>query len=162
LVHCGCGWLGRFNSGAGCSCIIFFWLTLPPLPLRRLRELYGDSNAEALAKRDQALAVLFSRSGWTQEELAKKEGTTQQSVTYRMRFGRFFEFYNHGCKCRNPPEKPHRAPLPILLGTDRQEGQRARPLRSGAATLIWRPGCAATAHADHVDETCCTARPLKN
>lgn len=55
----------------------------------RLRELYGDSNAEAVAKRDQALAVFFYRSGWTQEHLAKKEGKSQKWVDFRLRFGRF-------------------------------------------------------------------------
>ena len=57
----------------------------------RLRELYGDRSIEA-AKRDQAMAVLFIRSGWTQEKLAEKEGTTQQSIAYRLRFGRFVDF----------------------------------------------------------------------
>ena len=35
---------------------------------------------------------MFYRSGWTQEELAAKEATTQQSIAYRMRFGRFLNF----------------------------------------------------------------------
>ena len=58
----------------------------------RLRALYGDSSAEAAAKRDQAMADLFWRSGWTQEDLAAKEGQTQQWVSYRLRFGRFLNF----------------------------------------------------------------------
>lgn len=58
----------------------------------KLRELYGDSSAEASAKRDQALAVLFYRSGWTQEELAKKEGKSQRWIAYRLCFGRFLNF----------------------------------------------------------------------
>ena len=53
---------------------------------------YGASNAEAAALRDQALAKLFSRSGWTQEKLAEKEEKTQQWVAYRLRFGRFLHF----------------------------------------------------------------------
>jgi len=57
-----------------------------------LRHLYGDSNIEAAAKRDQALADLFRRSHWTQEQLAKKEGKTQQWVANRLRFGRFLNF----------------------------------------------------------------------
>jgi hypothetical protein len=57
---------------------------------------------EAAAKRDQALAVLFYRSGWTQEELAKKEAEltnkpmSQQRVAERLRFGRFLNFTASG------------------------------------------------------------------
>jgi hypothetical protein len=58
----------------------------------KLAETYGETSIEAAAKRDQALALLFHRSGWTQEELARKEGKTQQWVAYRMRFGRFLNF----------------------------------------------------------------------
>lgn len=57
-----------------------------------IRATYGDSNAEAHALRDQALATLFHRSGWTQEELAKVEHCTQQKIAYRLRFGRFLGF----------------------------------------------------------------------
>jgi hypothetical protein len=35
---------------------------------------------------------LFYRSGWTQEELAKKEGKSPQWVAQRIRFGRFLNF----------------------------------------------------------------------
>ncbi len=62
------------------------------LERKKLRELYGDSSTEAGAKRDQALAVLFYKSGWTQEELAEKEAKTRQWVAYRLRFGRFLNF----------------------------------------------------------------------
>ena len=55
----------------------------------RLRELYGNSSIEAAAKRDQALAVLFHRSGWTQDELAAKEGKSPQQIARQLRFGRF-------------------------------------------------------------------------
>jgi hypothetical protein len=40
----------------------------------RLRGLYGDSRKEAGARFEQALAKLFHVSGWTLEELARKEG----------------------------------------------------------------------------------------
>jgi hypothetical protein len=39
-----------------------------------------------------ALAALFHRSNWTQEQLAKKEHKTIAWVSYRLRFGRFFNF----------------------------------------------------------------------
>lgn len=58
----------------------------------RLRELYGDTRAEAGAKFEQALAALFHQSGWTQEELAKKEGKSQDWISLRLRFGRFLNF----------------------------------------------------------------------
>jgi hypothetical protein len=58
----------------------------------KLRALYGDNSIEAAAKRDQALAILFARSNWTQEELAEKEGKSQSWIQYRLRFGRFLHF----------------------------------------------------------------------
>jgi transcriptional regulator with XRE-family HTH domain len=57
-----------------------------------LRETYGESSIEAAAKRDQALAKLFYRSGWTQEELAEKEGCGQQAIGRRLKFGQFLTF----------------------------------------------------------------------
>src|SRR5260370_34348862 len=60
----------------------------------KLRNTDGHSSIEAAAKRDQALAILFYRSGWPQEQLAKKEGRTHQWVSCRMRFGRFLNFAN--------------------------------------------------------------------
>lgn len=47
-----------------------------------LCETYGESGGRA--KRDQALALLFWRSNWTQEE-----GKSQSWVDYRLRFGGF-------------------------------------------------------------------------
>jgi hypothetical protein len=70
----------------------------------RLRELYGDSSADASAKRDQALAILFYRSGWTQEELAAKEGKSQAWVVCRLRFGRFLNFITAVIKSENLPK----------------------------------------------------------
>lgn len=57
-----------------------------------LLETYGESSREAGAKRDQGLATLFYRSGWTQEDLAKKEGMSQQRIGQSLRFGRFLDF----------------------------------------------------------------------
>jgi hypothetical protein len=57
-----------------------------------IRATYGDSSAEAAAKRDQALAALFYRCGWTLEEVAKVEGKGKSWVAYRLRFGQFLAF----------------------------------------------------------------------
>lgn len=70
----------------------------------RLRELYGENSTQAAAKRDQALAVLFARSGWTQEQLAQKEKRSPQWVARRLRFGRFLNFSPMG---ENPDSLPN-------------------------------------------------------
>lgn len=59
---------------------------------QQIRETYGDSGIEAAALRDQALAKLFHRSGWTQERLAAKEGCSRSRVTQRLTFGAFLAF----------------------------------------------------------------------
>jgi transcriptional regulator with XRE-family HTH domain len=58
----------------------------------QLRETYGENRTDAGAKFEQALAALFHRSGWTQQELADKEGKSQQWIAVRLRFGRFLDF----------------------------------------------------------------------
>lgn len=63
---------------------------------QQIRETYGDSSKEAVARRDQALAALFYRSGWTQEELAKKEGKSPQWIARRVKFGCFLNFSPFG------------------------------------------------------------------
>ena len=57
-----------------------------------LRETYGDSKRGAGVRYEQELARLFARSGWTQEELAKKEGRSQNYVSAHLCFGRFVKF----------------------------------------------------------------------
>src|SRR5262249_24824395 len=58
----------------------------------KLRQMYGDKSNEAAAKRNQALAALFYRSCWTQEQLANKEGKSPQHIAQSLRFGRFLSF----------------------------------------------------------------------
>jgi len=70
---------------------------------QRLRETYGDSSIEAAAKRDQAMATLFIRSGWTQDKLAEKESTTQSNIAKRLRFGRFLSFSPTGLNAETTP-----------------------------------------------------------
>ena len=58
----------------------------------RIRETYGENRTEAGNLAEQALAKLFIDSGWSQDELAIREGKTQQWVAYRIRFGRFLVY----------------------------------------------------------------------
>lgn len=110
-----------------------------------LEELYGNSSAGAAAKRDQALADLFCRSGWTLEQLAKKEGITLRSIGRRMLFGRFLNFGPSGTKSeflpRNLTERRFRG---FWDQTDRtaNEGARFRQVRRLMAeqtTIAKRP-----------------------
>ena len=67
---------------------------------RRMNEAQYDAERAKLAptKKDagirweQELALLFVRSGWTQEELAKREGKSQQRISDWLRFGKFLNF----------------------------------------------------------------------
>jgi len=70
-----------------------------------LRRLYGDSSTEAIAKRDQAMALLFARTGWTQERLAQKERMSQKWVDLRLRFGRFLSFSTTVLNSENPTKE---------------------------------------------------------
>ena len=48
---------------------------------QRIRATYGDTKGEAGARFEQELSRLFAVAkgrGWNQEDLAKKEGKTQQ------------------------------------------------------------------------------------
>ncbi|MGC2348546.1 MAG: hypothetical protein WA553_01310, partial [Methylocella sp.] len=52
-------------------------------------------------------AVLFHRSGWTQEELAKKERQGRQFISRRIIFGRFLTFLENaptGVNAEFPPK----------------------------------------------------------
>ena len=80
----------------------------------RIRAMYGDSGA----LRDQALALLFHRSHWTQEQLVKAEGCTQDRVEQWLRFGKFLSL-NPGVP-KNLREGRFRCYLLQIEGTDEQ------------------------------------------
>jgi hypothetical protein len=63
---------------------------------------YGQNASEANGRREQEWAKLFYRSGW-QEELAKKEGKSQQHIARRVLFGRFLNLHHDGV---NPESLP--------------------------------------------------------
>jgi hypothetical protein len=56
------------------------------------RAKLADQRKHAGARFDQELAKLFLHSGWTQDELAKREGKGQTWVNYNLRFGSFLRF----------------------------------------------------------------------
>ena len=62
-----------------------------------------DVRKHAGARFDQELATLFYRSGWTQEQLAKKEGKSQQHIQRHLLFGRFLNFTPFGVNPENTP-----------------------------------------------------------
>lgn len=62
---------------------------------QRIRDLFGDSRSDAGTRWEQALAQLFWRSGWTQEELASKEGKSKSWISQRLIFGRFLTFVDN-------------------------------------------------------------------
>jgi transcriptional regulator with XRE-family HTH domain len=58
----------------------------------RERAKIAKTKAEAGVRWEQELARLFARSGWTQKELAKKEGLGETHISYLLRFGQFLDF----------------------------------------------------------------------
>lgn len=72
---------------------------------QRIRDLFGDSKADAGGRWEQALAKLFWQSGWHQDEIAVKENKKQPWVSKRIQFGRFLSF------CENIPDRNNHAML---------------------------------------------------
>jgi len=68
-----------------------------------LRDAYGNNKTQAGARWEQELAKLFDRSGWTQEQLAKKEGMSQRRTSELLKFGQFLGFSATGAKIENGP-----------------------------------------------------------
>jgi transcriptional regulator with XRE-family HTH domain len=58
----------------------------------RERAKIAKTKAEAGVRWEQELARLFHRSGWTQAELAKKEGKSHQLISNLIKFGEFLAF----------------------------------------------------------------------
>jgi hypothetical protein len=52
----------------------------------KIRETYGNNKQQASIRWEQELAALFYRSGWTQDELAKKEERRRTYIVYLLRF----------------------------------------------------------------------------
>jgi hypothetical protein len=75
----------------------------------KLRETYGDNKQQAGIRWQQALALLFYRSGWTQEQLAKKEGVTGSYIDKMARYGRFLTFSEKHTVSNNLSETYFRA-----------------------------------------------------
>jgi hypothetical protein len=53
------------------------------LERERIRSTYGDSTSEAGVRFEQELARLFTKCGWSQEQIAAKENMSQQWVAGR-------------------------------------------------------------------------------
>lgn len=70
---------------------------------QQLLATYGENKSEANGLREQALAALYHRTGWTQNELAKVEGVSQQHVGRWLLFGAFLAFTPTGCNTQKPP-----------------------------------------------------------
>jgi len=113
----------------------------------QIRATYGDSSIEAAALRDQALAALFHRSGWTQEQLAGKEGKERSYIARRLLFGKFLAFVSTGHNSEKPPrgltERRFRSyweRCDKASGNEYQRFTQVLRLIEEETTLVSRPG----------------------
>jgi hypothetical protein len=67
------------------------------------RAKLAPDKAAAAVRWEQSLAVLFARSNWTQDMLAKKEGKSQRWISYRLTFGHFLTFSTTVLKAETLP-----------------------------------------------------------
>jgi transcriptional regulator with XRE-family HTH domain len=74
----------------------------------RLRLTYGENANHANARREQALAALFHRSQWTQEDLARVEGKSRNHISQLLTFGRFLGFVATATNAELPPDLTER------------------------------------------------------
>jgi hypothetical protein len=82
------------------------------------------------ATHEQALAALFHRSGWTQEELAKKEGRERRYIGRQLVFGRFLSFGPMGPNLESTPKNlTERKFRSYWEQTDKSPNERSRFMR---------------------------------
>jgi hypothetical protein len=109
----------------------------------KLREAYGDNSIEAGARRDQALAALFYRSGWTIMELAAKEKQGHQYISRRLIFGRFLTVLENspiGEFPKNLTEGRFRKYWEQSVGTERERFRLVQRLMAEDLVLHKRKG----------------------
>ena len=80
-----------------------------------------DAMNEAGVRWEQQLATLFYRSGWTQEQLAAKEGRPQSRISEMLLFGRFLNFIQDRISTETLPNNLKSEPFSKLLCARRQE-----------------------------------------
>jgi transcriptional regulator with XRE-family HTH domain len=68
----------------------------------RERAKIAPTKAEAGIRWEQAFARLFVASGWTQEQLGKKEQLSRHRISQLLQFGQFLTFFENATRVANP------------------------------------------------------------
>jgi hypothetical protein len=89
-------------------------------PASRRKPASIDVSLSMIARRDQAFAEVFYLSGWTQQQLAVREGMSQPWVVCRLRFARFIQIITSG----NNPSLAHGLTEGRFRGRCRRETRR--------------------------------------